>query len=93
MKEVLNIWRKQDGKDIEKSMESHLNQLERLLDVPMTNGDSEVAVYEKNVAKARNKLRVIATIRKDQARISKLDQLVDEIGGKLQVSANVDEMW
>ena len=50
-------------------------------------------MYEKNVAKARNKLRVIATIRKDQARISKLDQLVDEIGGKLQVSENVDEMW
>lgn len=93
MRGVAEIWRKEDGKTIEKSMESHLNQLDRLLDVPMTNGDSEVAVYEKNVAKARNKLRVIATIRKDQARISKLDQLVDEIGGKLQVSENVDEMW
>lgn len=93
MKETAKIWRKQDGNSIEKSMDTHLRQLEALLDVPMTNGDAEVAVYEKNVAKARNKLRVIATIRKDQARIAKLDQLVDEVGGRLQDSENLDEMW
>lgn len=93
MKETASIWRSQDGDNIQPTMDAQISQLEQLLDVPKTNGDSEVAVYEKQLAKARNKLRVIAATRKDQNRIAKLDQLVDEIGGKVQTSENLDNMW
>lgn len=73
---------------------NHLKQLEALIkDIPITNGDEEVAHYEKSVAKARNKLRVIATLVKETSKIAKLDELIKEVGGQLQVSENVDDMW
>ncbi|ABN65012.2 predicted protein [Scheffersomyces stipitis CBS 6054] len=76
------------------SVANHLKQLEALIkDIPITNGDEEVAHYEKSVAKARNKLRVIATLVKETSKIAKLDELIKEVGGQLQVSENVDDMW
>lgn len=59
----------------------------------MTNGDKEVAKYELAIGKARNKVRVLASITKSSEKIAKLDNLIKEVGGALQVSENVDEMW
>ena len=47
----------------------------------------------KNIKKARNKLRVIASITKETWKIDSLDNLVKEVGGTLQVSENPDDMW
>ncbi|KAG7661620.1 uncharacterized protein J8A68_004889 [[Candida] subhashii] len=77
-----------------KSFESHLQQLKDLVvDIPIINGDEEVAEFEKRVNKARNKLRVVATLAKESWKISHLDELMKEVGGQLQVSENVDDMW
>lgn len=76
------------------SVASHLAQLEKLVsDIPTSNGDHEVELYEKAVLKARNKARVVATITKTSEKIAALDRLVKEVGGLLQVSENVEEMW
>lgn len=82
-----------DNYDI-KSLPGHISQLKKLIDdIPLTNGDDEVAMFETRVNKARNKLRVVATLTKETWKINKLDDLIKEIGGLLQVSENVDEMW
>lgn len=92
MKGLLESWRKLENQP--SSLEGHLNQLESLINtIQLTNGDEEVAIYEKNISKARNKLRVIATLTKDQDKVNKLDDLVKNVGGSLQVSENVDDMW
>lgn len=78
----------------QKSIELHLIQLQKLVDsIPMNNGDAEVEQYEAAVNKARNKIRVVANITKTSDKITKLDQLIQEIGGNLQVSENLNEMW
>lgn len=77
-----------------KSLESHLSQLAELVQsIPTNNGDSEVEVYEKQLSKARNKLRVVAMLAKESWKIAKLDELVRDVGGQLQVSENPDDMW
>lgn len=77
-----------------KSFENHLSQLEDLMkQVQLTNGDEEVATFEKVIGKARNKLRLLATLTKENWKISQVDSLVKEIGGQLQVSENVDDLW
>lgn len=85
----------EDWKKLEDpSIASHLRQLEKFVDeIPVTNGDKEVEIYEKAVLKARNKVRVVATITKTSDRIVGLDNLIKEVGGSLQVSENLDEMW
>lgn len=76
------------------SVAGHMKQLhDIILGIPLTNGESEVAEFEKRINKARNKVRVLATILKESSKVSKLDELMKEIGGTLQVSENVDEMW
>lgn len=83
-----------DNYSSSKSLQSHINQLNDLIaDIPLTNGDEEVEKYEKNIKKARNKLRVIANITKENWKIENLDNLVKEVGGTLQVSENQDDMW
>ncbi|EER35964.1 conserved hypothetical protein [Candida tropicalis MYA-3404] len=83
-----------DNYNASKSLQGHINQLSELItDIPLTNGDEEVEKYEKNIKKARNKLRVIANITKENWRIENLDNLVKEVGGTLQVSENQDDMW
>ncbi|CAH2354332.1 protein Lto1p [[Candida] railenensis] len=92
MKGLLESWRELENPS--SSLENHLNQLESLINtIQLTNGDEEVAIYEKNISKARNKLRVIATLTKDSDKVNKLDELVKNVGGSLQVSENVDDMW
>lgn len=77
-----------------KALAAHLSQLTELVaTIPTTNGDDEVEVYEKQLSKARNKLRVVAMLTKESWKISKLDDLVREVGGQLQVSENPDDMW
>lgn len=92
MKGLLEDWDLQEN--LSSSVQSHIEQLRKLVnDIPMTNGDEEVAIYEKSLNKARNKLRVITTLTKEQNKITNLDNLVNEIAGKLQVSENIDDMW
>ncbi|GBL50638.1 hypothetical protein ACI3LY_001611 [Candidozyma auris] len=77
-----------------KAVQGHLSQLKDIIkDIPLTNGDKEVAKYELAIGKARNKVRVLASITKSSEKIAKLDNLIKEVGGALQVSENVDEMW
>lgn len=76
------------------SLRNHLDNLKSILaNTSTTNDDKEVEEYEKNIKKARNKLRVIATITKESWKIDSLDNLVKEVGGTLQVSENPDDMW
>lgn len=87
---LIKDWKKLENPIIE----AHLRQLEKLVDeVPLTNGDKEVEIYEKAVLRARNKVRVVATITKSTDRVLGLDALIKDVGGNLQVSENVDEMW
>jgi hypothetical protein len=77
-----------------KSLRNHISQLSELVqNPPTTNGMEEVKEFEKRITKGRNKLRVIANICKELWKVNKLDSLMKEIGGQLQVSENVDDMW
>ncbi|KAL7662677.1 Essential protein Yae1 N-terminal domain-containing protein [[Candida] zeylanoides] len=76
------------------SLATHLAQLRQMVaDIPTSNDDAAVAQYEKAVTKARNKMRVVATLAGEGSRVQRLDELVREVGGELQVSENQDEMW
>lgn len=93
IKGLLEHWRG-NSNEYPNTIKNHLNSLESiLLQLQLTNGDAEVAHYEKIIQKARNKLRVVTMITKESWKISSLDQLVKEVGGSLQVSENVDDMW
>ncbi|WPK23125.1 hypothetical protein PUMCH_000350 [Australozyma saopauloensis] len=88
---LLQEWRK-DGHS--KNIESHLNQLQKLLDkISNGNSDQSVADYERALSAARNKVRVIASITKTTDKIAGLDKMVQEVGGTLAVSSNPDDMW
>ncbi|RCK58850.1 hypothetical protein Cantr_09151 [Candida viswanathii] len=95
MKGLVEYWLENiDNYGSSKSLQNHLNQLQDLLsDIPLSNGDEEVEKYEKNIKKARNKLRVVANITKESWKIENLDNLVKEVGGTLQVSENQEDMW
>lgn len=87
---LIEIWSKDDSK----AVQNHLEQLKELVsDIPTTNGDKEVELYEQAIGKARNKVRVLGTITKTSEKVAKLDSLLKEVGGQLQVSENVDDMW
>lgn len=87
---LIDEWTKLEQKNIE----LHLSQLQKLVDsIPKSNGDVEVEQYETAVNKARNKIRVVANITKTSDKIARLDDLIQEIGGNLQVSENLNEMW
>ncbi|PVH17258.1 uncharacterized protein CXQ87_000142 [Candidozyma duobushaemuli] len=87
---LIEIWSKDDSK----AVQNHLKQLKELVsDIPTTNGDKEVELYEQAIVKARNKVRVLGTITKTSEKVTKLDSLLKEVGGQLQVSENVDDMW
>ncbi|CAN6609799.1 protein Lto1p [Trichomonascus vanleenenianus] len=52
-------WRKKKDDRLDK----HLNQLEAMIaDIPMTNSDENVEVYEKMAKKARAKVKVISAL-------------------------------
>lgn len=87
---LIEIWSKDDSK----AVQNHLKQLKELVsDIPTTNGDKEVELYEQAIGKARNKVRVLGTITKTSEKVAKLDSLLKEVGGQLQVSENLDDMW
>mmetsp|Transcript_2392 Transcript_2392/g.2662 ORF Transcript_2392/g.2662 Transcript_2392/m.2662 type:complete len:184 (-) Transcript_2392:25-576(-) len=95
---LLNHWKEnieQYEKGVEnKSLRNHISQLNELVqNIPTTNGIDEVKEFEKRITKSRNKLRVIANICKELWKVNKIDNLMKEIGGQLQVSENVDDMW
>ncbi|CAK9437316.1 uncharacterized protein LODBEIA_P16940 [Lodderomyces beijingensis] len=64
-----------------------------VFDIPTSNGDDEVVEFETKLHKARNKLSVVVGLTKEQWKVPVLDELAKEIGGELQVSENLDEMW
>lgn len=87
---LIQQWKQLDKPEISQ----HLEQLQQLVaSIPTTNGDKEVEIYEKAVLKARNKVRVVATITKMSDKVLNLDNLIKEVGGTLQVSENLDDMW
>lgn len=87
---LLEEWRQLEKPEIS----AHLNQLAELIrSIPTSNGDKEVELYEKSVLKARNKVRVVAAITKTSEKVLILDNLIKEVGGSLQVSENLDDMW
>lgn len=87
---LIEVW----DKDKSKAVQNHLNQLKELVnDIPNTNGDKEVEQYEQAISKARNKVRVLGTITKTSEKVARLDNILKEVGGQLQVSENVDDMW
>lgn len=95
IQELMKFWLSHiDQYNNSSSLRNHLNNLEDIMaQISITNGDKEVEDYEKNIKKARNKLRVIASITKETWKIDSLDNLVKEVGGTLQVSENPDDMW
>lgn len=91
---LVNYWLFNTDKYGSESFEKHLIQLNDLLkDIPTTNGVDEVKEYERRVLKSRNKIRIIANICKEQWKVNNLDKLINDVGGQLQVSENMDEMW
>lgn len=88
---LLEEWNKLPA---DNKISSHLSQLKDLIeDIPLSNGDEEVAQYEKVVSKARNKIRVIASLTHTSDKLSKLDDLIKLVGGSMHVSENVENMW
>ncbi|WLF78896.1 hypothetical protein PVL30_002643 [Lodderomyces elongisporus] len=75
-------------------LQMHISSLRDLIGgIKTSNEDDDVAVYESNLKKARNKLRVIVGMTREFWKINTLDKIVEEVGGTLQVSENLDEMW
>ena len=75
-------------------LQMHISLLRDLIGgIKTSNEDDDVAVYESNLKKARNKLRVIVGMTREFWKINTLDKIVEEVGGTLQVSENLDEMW
>lgn len=97
VKGLCQYWQKNIGqydKTARKSIQLHLFLVNSLIDdLKLTNGDAEVAAFEKTVVKIRNKLRVLASLTKESWKINQVDSLMKEIGGQPQVSENVDDMW
>lgn len=78
----------------EKAVQLHVKQLRSYVDdMSVSNDDKAVEQYEKKVLLARNKVRVIANITKTSDKVAKLDSLIKEVTGSLQVAENMDEMW
>lgn len=97
VKGLYQYWQKnieQYDKAARKSIQLHLALVNSLInDLKLTNGDAEVAAFEKTVVKIRNKLRVLASLTKESWKINQVDNLMKEIGGQPQVSENVDDLW
>lgn len=90
MRGLLDEW----NQDSNKLTQTHLAQLEKYIgSISMSNDDAAVQDYEKALTLARNKVRVISAITKSGDKVAKLDELIREVGGTLQVSENVDDMW
>lgn len=88
---LLHEWRLQDT---DGQLKPQLDQLENLLNkITNDNSNQSVAVYEKTMSAARNKVRVIASITKSTNKISALDSLVRDVGGALAVASDPNEMW
>ncbi|ODV80116.1 DUF1715-domain-containing protein [Suhomyces tanzawaensis NRRL Y-17324] len=91
---LVEVWEKNLLSYELKMLANHLVQLKTIIDdVPITNEASDVEEFEKRVNKARNKVRVVCTTLKESWKLQGLDKMIIEVGGKLQVSENADEMW
>ncbi|KAM9932929.1 hypothetical protein OXX80_007436 [Metschnikowia pulcherrima] len=90
LQSLLEIWTCENTP----SLQTHLEQLRKILgEISLSNDDEAVAKYEKAITSARNKARVIAAITKTGDKIARLDTLVKEVGGNLQVSEDLNNMW
>lgn len=77
-----------------KTLENHLNQAASVLEsISMANTEDAVREYEIAVLKSKNKIRVIANICKEQWKINNIDNFIKDVGGQLQASENLDDMW
>ncbi|CUM68521.1 uncharacterized protein PRCAT00006247001 [Priceomyces carsonii] len=94
LKGLAEYWEDNISSYDQKSLPSHISQLKELLNgVPTSNEEEDVADYDNKVKKARNKARLIANMVGDSQRVNNIDSLVREVGGTLQVSENVEELW
>lgn len=77
-----------------KSIVNHISLIKPVIStIPLSNNDSDVAIYEKSITKIRNKVRLIGTLSKELFKVNQLDDIIKQVGGSLQVSENVDDMW
>ncbi|EGV61697.1 hypothetical protein PSN45_000384 [Yamadazyma tenuis] len=92
---LVDFWENQvETYDASKSIKTHITQIRAIMEkVPLSNKDADVGEYEKVVNKARNKVRIIASLCKEQKKVSNIDQIIKEVGGEMQVSGDADEMW
>lgn len=89
---LLQEWRLQNNEN--KQLQLQLDQLSKLLEgIQIGNSDHSVAMYEKAVLAARNKVRVIASLTKTTDKVAGIDRLMQEVGGTLAAEKQVDEMW
>ncbi|KAI5954176.1 hypothetical protein KGF54_001951 [Candida jiufengensis] len=80
--------------DNQQSLNNHLSQIKSCMDkISLVNNDKEVEKFEINLRKSRNKLRVLVGITKESWKIDNLDELINKVGGNMQISENVDDMW
>lgn len=82
------------------AIQGHLQQLKSYVDISngddgllLNNDEKSVAQFEVQLKKARNKLRVICQLCKESWKINEVDKLIETVGGTMQVSENVDDMW
>lgn len=88
---LLHEWQQREKS---KQVENHLAQLSEILStIDYGNSNQSVTAYEKSVVAARNKVRVIASLTKSTTKVAALDKLVEEVGGTLATSTNMDDMW
>lgn len=80
--------------DASKSIANHITSLKQIVqEIPFSNKDADVGQYDKLVNKARNKVRIIASLCKEQSKVNNLDAVLRTVGGEMQVSGNADDMW
>ncbi|KAI5962586.1 uncharacterized protein KGF55_003662 [Candida pseudojiufengensis] len=97
IKGLINDWNsnlKKYESNQQQQIQNHLTQLTNFVNnITLINSDSEVEKFEKNLSKSKRKLRIIVGITKEHWKIENLDELINKVGGNMQLSENVDEMW
>jgi hypothetical protein len=91
---IVKHWRANANKYDSKTLVGHLDQLQDFVrGISFSNDEEDVKNYETLLSKARNKVRLIANLVKESDKINKLDELVQEVGGNIHISENLEEMW
>lgn len=95
IKGLVEYWEKNlDKYEASESIRHHIDQTWILIKlVDLSNDDEAVKRYEKSILKIRNKARILASLCKEQHKLSHIDTIIREVGGEMKVSENMDEMW